>query len=193
MDGRAELSWKSTLAGAALVAIGAWPQAAGSAARAPSAAVAEARGLHPVGHGTLRWFGFPIYVASLWSSDGRFDGPRTSGTLALVLAYEHGFTRAELIRITSAEWQRLGLADEASRTRWAAALAGIWSDVAPGQEITTLVVPGAGTEFFDGGHSLGRIADEAFGPAYLAILLDPRSAVGPLRGALIGAPARVQP
>ena len=190
-------SWSFALAGIAALSLGgsalafaiaAGPSADGSDFRA----IARIERLAEVGHGTLRWLGLPVYRATLWSGDGRY-GAGASQPLALTLAYQHGFSRAQLIDITASEWQRLGLADAALRARWVALLERIWSDVAAGDEISVLVVPAAATRFYHGDRLLGRIEDPAFGPAYLAIWLDARSRVGRLRTELMGPSPGGQP
>jgi hypothetical protein len=165
---------------------------AAGASQTPASAVTPppASGLKEVGRGRLAWLGFHIYEASLWSTDGRFSGFEAGRPIALSLAYERGFSRDELIKITTGELARLGLADPAARLRWAAQLGSFWRDVGPGDQLTALVVPGGETRFYDGARLLGAIDDPAFGPAYLSIWLDPRSAVRDLRTQLLGLAGR---
>jgi hypothetical protein len=172
---------------ALLVALTGLPVPAAQASTPPAAPVS---GLQQVGRGQLTWLGFRVYEASLWSPDGRWAGFEPGRPVALSLAYQRRFSREELIRITAGEWARLGLADEPLRRRWASALASVWQDVATGDSLTAVVVPGAATRFYDAQRLLGVIDDPAFGPAYLSIWLDPRSAVRDLRGQLLNLDAR---
>lgn len=144
--------------------------------------------LRPVGQGRLTWLGFGIYEASLWTHDGRFDGVEDGETVALALWYERKFTREQLIDITTGEWERLELAPAASRAAWARELGAIWKDVADGDNLTAVVVPGKETIFFDRGGVLGHVRDPAFGPAFLRIWLDSRTAIQDLRAQLLGGP-----
>jgi len=48
------------------------------------------------------------------------------------------------------------------------------------------VVPGSETVFFDDRGLLGRVRDPAFGPAFLRIWLDSRTAIQDLRAQLLG-------
>ncbi len=157
-------------------------QSAGPAATAP----ALEAGLKQVGRGHLSWFGLAIYEASLWSADGRWSGFEPGRPVALTLAYERSFSRAELVRITTGEFARLGLADPDARARWSERLGTLWHDVAPGSSMTAVVVPGGATRFYCSERLLGTIDDPAFGPAYLSIWLDPRSALRDLRTQLLG-------
>ena len=143
--------------------------------------------LKPVGRGRLTWLGFGIYEASLWSADGRYEESRDDRVMALALWYERKFSRSELIDITVGEWQRLGIAAPAVRAAWARRLETLWSDVERGDNMTAVVLPGRETRFYDRDGLVGRVEDPAFGPAYLRIWLDSRSAVADLRAELLGA------
>jgi hypothetical protein len=161
-----------------------------SPAEGPTTPAGPGAGLREVGHGTLSWFGLRIYEARLWLPDGQWSGLEPGRPVALSLAYERRFSRAELIKITTGEFGRLGLADPDARARWSERLGTLWRDVAPGDTMTALIVPGGETRFYDGNRLLGAIEDPAFGPAYLSIWLDPRSAVRDLRAQLLGLGAR---
>jgi hypothetical protein len=149
------------------------------------AAIPERAQLKKVGGGQLSWLGFDIYDASLWTGSGRYAGFDPGQTVALSLWYQRSFTREELLSITEKAWARLGR-DAAWRQSRLASLRAVWSDVAPGHNMTTVVEAGGATRFYDAERLLGRIDDPEFGPAFLAIWLDPRSIVRDLRVKLIG-------
>ncbi|MDH5256289.1 MAG: chalcone isomerase family protein [Gammaproteobacteria bacterium] len=145
--------------------------------------------LSRVGQGRLTWLGFGIYEASLWTRDGRFEGFEEGEPVALALWYERKFSRQQLIDITTGEWERLDLAPAATRSAWARQLDAMWKDVARGDNLTAVVLPGGETQFFDRQGVLGRVDDPAFGPAFLRIWLDSRTAIQDLRAQLLGEPA----
>lgn len=159
----------------------------------PKPVARDGYALREVGSGRLKWLGFGIYDASLWSSDGRYSptGPargfEPGRTLALSLWYQRRFTRDELIDITTGEWDRLALGTPPERARWTEALRRTWRDVARGDNLTAVVVPGVETRFYDEDRLLGVVQDASFGPAFLSIWLDERSAVADLRRQLLGA------
>jgi hypothetical protein len=142
--------------------------------------------LQRVGAGQLTWLGRPVYQASLWTPGGRFDGYVQGEPVALSLWYQRDFSRDELIRITSTAWRLLGSVPPDQRERWITTLRTFWSDVGPGQNVTTVVIPGRATRFYDHRGFMGQVDDPAFGPAFLSIWLDPRSVVGDLRVQLLG-------
>ena len=141
--------------------------------------------LRKVGDGQLSWLGMDIYAASLWTDTGRYDGFVPGRTVALSLWYQRSFSRDELLGITNKAWLKLGR-DAALRERWLAELRRVWFDVRPGDNVTTVVEAGGATRFYDQSRYLGRVDDPDFGPAFLSIWLDPRSAVRDLRVQLLG-------
>lgn len=148
--------------------------------------------LRMVGAGQLRWLGLPIYDASLWTSSGRHAGFTAGETVALSLWYRRSFTRDQLLDITETAWRKLGQVDPNQRERWLTELRSFWTDVVPGQNVTTVVLPGGATRFYDQRGRFGEVDDPAFGPAFLSIWLDPRSVVSDLRIRLLGGPAAAE-
>ena len=143
--------------------------------------------LQQVGTGQLNFLGRPVYAASLWTSGGSFQGYLTGEPVALSLHYQREFSRDELLRITSTAWRLMDSVPPEQRDRWLALLRGFWSDVGPGDNVTTVVIPGRFTRFYNHREFMGQVDDPAFGPSFLAIWLDPRSVVGDLRVQLLGA------
>jgi len=162
---------------------------AAGAADLPAPVRDAAPPLERVGRGEASWFGFRLYEASLWSESGRFQRLPSEQALLLRIDYHRRFETGELVEATREEWRRLALVKPAKRRAWAERLRAIWPDVGPGDSILTLVRPRGETVFYDRGRRLGRIADPAFGPALLAIWLDPRTRLPELRAALLSTPA----
>jgi Chalcone isomerase-like len=142
--------------------------------------------LQRVGAGDLKWLGRPIYAASLWTAHGEFSGYMAGEPVALSLWYQREFSRDALLRITSTAWRMLDAVPLERRERWLTELSSFWSDVRPGDNVTTVVVPGKATRFYDERGLMGQIDDPDFGPAFLSIWLDSRSVVGDLRVKLLG-------
>lgn len=174
----------------ALIAVGIALMPRIAAASLPPSVQQAGYELRQVGRGQLSWLGFGIYEASLWTTDGSYDGTPSEDAIALSLWYQRSFTRAQLLKITTGEWARMNLASSAQRQAWSGALAGILRDVDRGDNMTAVVVPGGETSFYDRDRLLGRIDDPQFGPAFLGIWLDPRSVVADLRNGLLGPAAR---
>jgi hypothetical protein len=155
-------------------------------ARLPAAVAASDFDLQQVGRGELRYFGFSIYDASLWTPGGEFVGFLEGRPVALSLWYKRSFSRDELVDITAQAWRKLGTVPVPQQRQWTAQLGRIWNDVTAGDNMTTIVLPGRATVFYDQRGRVGRIDDPQFGPAFLNIWLDRQSVVGDLRAALLG-------
>lgn len=158
----------------------------GALASLPQPVIRDGPPLRQVGDGQLTWLGFRIYHASLWTQAGRFEGYAPGQPVALSLWYDRAFTREELARIVDTAWRKLGETRSADRERWLAALHSTWKDVARGDNMTIVVVPGKLTRFYDQAELIGEITDPAFGPAFLSIWLHPRSVLTDLRVQLLG-------
>jgi len=170
-----------------LLLLGLWlATAVASASTLPDSVTDQGYPLRMVGAGELRWLGFPIYDASLWTSTGRYSGFESGETVALSLWYQRSFSRDDLLSITETAWKKLGQPDAARRELWLAELRRQWTDVVPGRNVTTVVTPNGPTRFYDQGGRFAQVEDPAFGPAFLAIWLHPRSVVSDLRLDLLG-------
>jgi hypothetical protein len=176
-------SFPGVLAAAAALSLLAGPSLASNL---PRPVLAADYNLQQVGAGKLSWLGQPIYDASLWTAHGRFSGFAKDEPVALSLWYQRHFSRDTLLRITETAWKRLDTVPAKQREQWLARLRSFWSDVHPGDNVTTVVVPGRATRFYDERGFMGEIDDPEFGPAFLSIWLDSRSVVADLRVQLLG-------
>jgi hypothetical protein len=62
----------------------------------------------------------------------------------------------------------------------------LFPDVAAGDSLSGLYLPGRGARFFHNGEPLGEIDDAQFARAFFSIWLDPRTSAPDLRAALLG-------
>lgn len=160
--------------------LAAWPLA-GLANALPDLPTA---GLRRWGSGEFRRFGFLIYEATLWAGDDPTRPP-----LALQLSYQRYIQGQALAEASAAEMRKLGIAEEALVARWSAALARIFPDVRPGDDLIGLYLP-EGAHFHQDGRWLGSIREPAFARAFFGIWLDARTSAPELRAALLQNPAR---
>ena len=72
------------------------------------------------------------------------------------------------------------------RAAWSRELDRLWRDVRKGDNLTAVVIPGRETVFYDDDGLLGHLRDPDFGPAFLRIWLDSRTAIQDLRVQLLG-------
>ena len=170
---------------ASALMIAAIAAAAPAPAPAPPAMVPAATAWHYRGSGTLRWFGFRIYDAMLWSEQ-RSAAIDTTQHFALMLTYHRNISSTRLVDTTLEEMQRLGSADSEQQQGWLAQLQQSFPDVRTGDAIVGLNHPDVGVSFYHNGEMTATIADPTFAAAFFAIWFDPRSREPELQAALMG-------
>lgn len=156
-------------------------------AELPAAACTLLQSCRMVGEGQLRWWGFHVYDAALWSPSGRWQA---QAPYALDIRYARRVTGAQLAETSVDELRRLGIGDEAALTRWGAAMRKLFPDVAPGSRLIGVHVPQRGALFYSATGYLGAIEDPEFARGFFSIWLDPRTQTPELRAALLGRDAR---
>lgn len=158
-----------------------------AAAELPAAACTLLQTCRMVGEGQLRWWGFHVYDASLWSPSGRWQA---QAPYALDIRYARRVSGAQLAETSVDELRRLGIGDEAALTRWGGAMKRLFPDVAPGSRLIGVHVPQRGALFYSAAGYLGAIEEPEFARGFFAIWLDPRTQTPDLRAALLGRDAK---
>lgn len=138
-----------------------------------------------VGGGDLRWFGLRIYHATLWSEKQPFD---PAGRFALQLRYHRSISRDRLVQTSMEEIRRLGNAprDAATLQRWEAQLREAFVDVADGDQLVGLNLPGQGLRLYDQHKLRAEISDPQLAKAFFGIWLHADSRDQNLRRQLLG-------
>ena len=169
------------LLAATLLVLASLAQAMPEAAR--RSGVAQPEAWQEWGSGEMTWFGIALYDATLYVA-GR-DVERAP--LALHLRYRRDIPRSRLVQTSIDEMRRLG-ASTAQLQRWEPELTRVFPDVASGETITGMRLPGQGVRFFHQDSVRGDIADPEFARWFFAIWLDPRSRSPALRTLLLQGP-----
>ena len=148
----------------------------------PPAVVAIAPGLRVLGGGEMTFFGLSIYDGWYW-----VDGPGwpADRAYAIDLHYRRSLDGVLIARRSVDEMEKLHRGTEAQRERWGEAMARIFPNVAKGDRITGLHLPGT-VRYFLNGAPIGEIADAEFAQAFFAIWLDPGSSRADFRKKLLG-------
>lgn len=154
-----------------------------AAAELPAAACSLLQTCRLIGEGQLRWWGFHVYDAALWSPTGRWQ---ERSPYALDIRYARRVTGKQLAETSIDELRRLGIGDEAALARWGAAMKRLFPDVAPGSRLIGVHVPQRGALFYSATAYLGAIEEPEFARGFFAIWLDPRTQTPDLRTALLG-------
>ncbi len=137
-----------------------------------------------VGSASLRYFGFRIYDATLWSPDGTWSSGRP---FALELRYARSFDGASIARRSIEEMQGQRAYPKADLARWEQKMRAMFPDVKEGDRLIGVRIPGQGAAFYNHTRKLGQIDDEAFADAFFNIWLHPATSAPNLRAKLLGA------
>jgi len=178
----AGLAWAASALGTNIPATA--PVRPASPAPAEVALALPAARLH--GHGTLRFFGLTIYDARLWAAADfaaqRFD----DHAFALELEYARKLEGSAIAQRSIVEMRRAETLSDAQAQAWQAALQRAFPDIAPGDRLTGVHVPGAATRFFHNGKPTAQVPGADFARLFFGIWLAPTTSEPQLRTRLIG-------
>lgn len=138
-----------------------------------------------IGSGDLRWFGFRIYTAKLWSEKKPFD---MSAPFALELTYHRNITREQFVETSIDEIKRLTGNRYSAETlkRWESEMQRAFTDVKEGDQLIGVFIPNEGARFYSRTKLLTEIRDPEFAKAFFSIWFDARTKDKDLRAQLLG-------
>jgi hypothetical protein len=159
----------------------------------PSPLPAEVRALDGdwqlQGSARFRKYLINVYDGHLWVSSERFD---PQGLYALDLTYALAFKAKDLAARSVEEMRRIGGTSEADLQRWGGVMHGAFPDLKTGDRLVGVNVPGRETRFYLNDKLFSTVPDPAFGPAFFAIWLHPRTSEPAFRRELLaGSPPRL--
>lgn len=163
---------------------------------APAAAVAARPGavasaaalaqLRAAGSGTYRYWGFEVYQASLWVEPAFEPGALARQRYALELQYLRAFKGRDIAQRSIEEMRRIGTFTEAQARTWLEAMQAAFPDVAAGDRLVGLNLPGRGVQFLHNGRPTAEIGDTEFARLFFGIWLSEQTSAPRLRAALFG-------
>jgi hypothetical protein len=136
-----------------------------------------------LGYGRFRKLLWDVFDASLWvqGDDWRLEEP-----FALELRYVRDIDGEDIVDSTRDQLKQVGYSDPSLVEPWIEQLRTIFPDVKNGDRLVGLQLPGQPTQFFHNGRPIGSVTDPAFGPAFFAIWLGPKTSQPALRNELLG-------
>ncbi len=153
------------------------PASAGCRADVPQA--------HLMGAGPFCFLGFCLYDAQLWAEDPTriFDEP-----FALLITYRKTIKARKLVDTGIDEIERLAPTPLPKGTLddWRSDMTRAFRDVAPGDQLCGVFLPGRGARFYANGSLTAEVNDAAFALAFFRIWLDPNTRASDLRRNLLG-------
>jgi Chalcone isomerase-like len=147
-------------------------------------------GAQLAGSAKLTVWGFDVYKASLWVAPGFRQSAYSQHAFALELAYLRKFEGSAITERTLAEMQRQAKVPAEKARAWREAMLAIFPSVKPGDRITGIHQPGAGTRFLVNGKPKGEIVDPEFDRLFFGIWLSDATSEPALRQALLAQTAR---
>ncbi|NDY91967.1 chalcone isomerase family protein [Ideonella livida] len=151
---------------------GAWPQ---SARR-----LSQAR---------FRWLGLAIYDIELWAPQPVAAEAALRQPLALALRYQRALSGVRIAERSLDEMARGGPMPPELTARWRQALVRALPDVAEGDRLTGLHLPGQGARFWHNGRPTADWPDAEGAARFFGIWLAPHTSAPELRRQLLGAGA----
>lgn len=147
--------------------------------------VAALKGAVPTAPVRLRVWGFEVYDARLWTPAGFRYSQHAQHPFALELQYLRRLDGAAIASRSIDEMRRVGSFTEAQAQSWLAAMRALFPDVAAGERITGVNLPGEGAEFWVNGLRVGVVKDTTFARLFFGIWLHERTSEPKLRAQLL--------
>jgi len=162
------------------------PPESPTSSAAPAYITHDIAGARPAGSGRLTWFGLHIYDARLYVPERGIDiHDLASQRFALELTYARRLRGSAIAERSRDEIEKLKLGSDEQLAEWQRQMSKIFPDVAAGQTLTGVHLAGMATRFYSDGRYIGAIDDPAFGRAFFAIWLDPKTSAPRLRTELL--------
>jgi hypothetical protein len=150
----------------------------------PSELAAYGANWQAKGNGTLRFFGFKAYDATLWIQ-GAGAAFSFSRPFALEIRYATAIKGRDIFNTSLIELQRISTSSPEQLLEWSKWMESVFVDVKSGDQLVGVHLPGEGIRLFLNGGLLGESGDTAFSEAFFKIWLDPKTKRPDLRAALL--------
>jgi hypothetical protein len=179
-------AWAGAAALLAAPAVQANPTPAATASPPPevSATLPQAR---LQGSGRLRFLAFNVYDARLWTPAALTPEQWAAAPLALELQYLRKLDGPAIAERSLQEMKRQGEIAADTASRWLAEMRRVFPNVAAGDRITGVHLPGEGARFFFNGQLKGEVRDPEFSRWFFGIWLAPQTSEPAMRQQLLGA------
>ena len=142
-------------------------------------------GVMPTAPVRLRVWGFEVYDARLWTPRGFRHSLAAQFPFALELQYLRKLEGSAIASRSIDEMRRVGSFSDAQAQTWLAAMRDMFPNVASGERITGINLPGEGAEFWVNGQRVGLVKDETFARLFFGIWLDERTSEPKMRAQLL--------
>jgi hypothetical protein len=138
------------------------------------------------GSSRYTYWGFDIYQATLWVEPGFRGSEPARSRFALELHYLRGFKGRDIARRSIDEMRRVGQFSDTQAQAWLQAMQAAFPDVAAGDRLTGIHLPGQGARFLANGRPTADVNDPEFARLFFGIWLSDKTPEPQLRLALLG-------
>ncbi|QCB47292.1 chalcone isomerase family protein [Hydrogenophaga sp. PAMC20947] len=138
------------------------------------------------GEAQLRFFGFSVYQARLWTEPEFEASAYADHPLVLELLYARSLQSEAIAERSLTEMQRGRTISREQGSTWLAAMRRTFPDVSEGDRLTGMYRPGQATHFEFNGQLRAPVNDKAFGPAFFGIWLAESTSEPAMRRQLLG-------
>jgi hypothetical protein len=154
-------------------------------ATVPAEVASELPGAQWSGSARLRYFGFDIYDAALWTAPGFRATTYAQHALALELTYLRALSGRAIAQRSLDEMRRSGPITASQVARWLAAMQAAFPDVKAGDRLLGLHSPAQGARFWLNGEARGAVRDPDFSRLFFGIWLSESTSEPQLRSRLL--------
>lgn len=149
----------------------------------PEVVAKEHAALSMCGEGDLRFLGFKVYNARLWTP---VKPHSASEVFAIHLVYDMSFKGREIAERSVAEMRKVGYKDEQKLKRWGEEMLRIFPDIKKGDSLIGVSIPGKGAKFYSREKLIAIAEDAEFARAFFDIWLSEKTSEPKLREKLLG-------
>jgi Chalcone isomerase-like len=144
------------------------------------------------GQARLVVFGFNIYDAKLWVSDGFLPTNYAKQSFALELRYLRSFNGQSIAERSLKEMRKLGQVSDEKAAEWLAQMKQTFPDIKKGDQLIGIHRSDGSAIFLMNGKAIGEVRDAEFTRLFFGIWLSPRTSEPKMRLELIGASSEVK-
>lgn len=135
-----------------------------------------------IGQGKFTYWGFDVYVASLWASESSVNAEQwQKQRIALELNYLRDFKGPDIAKSSIDEIHTQSPLSKSKANLWLKTLEGIFPNIEKGQTLVGIYIPNVGAQFLDENTQIGEIKDIELAKRFFDIWLSPQTSAPQLR------------
>jgi len=139
-----------------------------------------------IGQGKYTYWGFDVYVASLWASDSNVNAEQwQTQRIALELSYLRDFKGIDIAKSSIDEIHTQSPLPKSKATLWLKTLEDIFPNIKKGQTLVGIYIPNVGAQFLYETALIGEIKDLELTKRFFDIWLSQQTSAPQLRKRLL--------